>query len=79
MLLNYGRLSNEENFVTVTIINTYNDRKLILTGILAAGKTPSELAPVLRFRALLLLPSTFPSDSGNPNSSPTLKPFVMAK
>lgn len=44
---------------------------------MAAGNTPMLFAPVRRFRALLLLPSTFPSDSGKPNSSPTLKPIVM--
>lgn len=48
-----------------------------LTGIFAAGRTPIELAPVLRLRALLLLPSTFPNDSGKPNSSPTLKPITI--
>lgn len=50
-------------------------RTFHLTGICAAGRTPIELAPVLMLRALRLLPSTFPSDSGKPSSSPTLKPW----
>lgn len=33
--------------------------------------------PVLKFRARLLLPSMLLIDSGNPNSSPTLKPNEM--
>lgn len=56
--------------------NVRREIKLKLTGILAAGKTPMEFAPVLRLSARLLLPSTLPNDSGKPNSSPTLKPFV---
>lgn len=50
-----------------------------LTGICAAGKTPIWLAPVLKFSARRLLPSTFPKDSGNPNSSPTEKPFISGE
>ena len=34
---------------------------------------------VFKFKALLLLPSTFPSDSGNPSSSPKLKPLLIGK
>lgn len=51
----------------------------ILTGICAAGKTPIWLAPVLKLRARRLLPSKLPNDSGNPNSSPTLKPFYLKR
>lgn len=56
-----------------------NIKVIIITGCLDAGRTPIELAPVRKFRARRLLPSTFPNDSGNPSSSPTLKPEKKEK